>query len=84
MTEQAILAHMRILMDRYSIEGLTCDGERSIREQAVAAREGRAAWARAVKLLGREPTVAEMYPQTKRSGKSREHAQIARPEGLYA
>lgn len=78
--EEAILESMRQLCSRYSIECVTADGERSRTDQNRMVREGRRTWAEQVRLLGRKPTVAEIYPNSGVDGRTSNEP--CEPEGL--
>jgi len=64
LTEKQIMDKLRVIDERMSPENLSCDGELSQGEQAAKYRELARELKGLLKLLGRTPTYAELYPGT--------------------
>lgn len=79
MSREAIIKRMQEMMGQYSIEAVSADGERSSSGVQQMRREGRREWDKLRNLLGRCPTMKEMYPDLPAVGSGNESAE---PEGL--
>jgi hypothetical protein len=61
MSDDEILKEMRVLFSKCSIEGLSMDGEASLVVQNSLRRMGIKRWNQLVRMLGRKPTMGEIY-----------------------